>query len=327
VLVEFAERGSFSPRCRPAKNTTLLKSFQQVLQDYLEFSKDHLGHGHRTIRLRRNDVTDFLHYLESKGIQSPTAISGLVVTEFVRSRGSLASATFKNRVAALRSFLRYLRICELIEEDLSPYVPTIRRYRHDRIPSVWTQDEVNALLGTVDRGSPQGKRDYAILLLACRLGMRVGDIRELRLENLLWDEARIEISQAKTGESLNLPMGQELGLALIDYLQHGRPASRHREVFLRLMAPFAPFGTNNNLHHIVSLYRRRAGIEISPRSRRGMHSLRHTVATLLLEEQVPIETIAGILGHQTTESTRIYTKVDIKSLRTAALDPQEVCDA
>jgi integrase len=157
--------------------------------------------------------------------------------------------------------------------------------------------------------------------------MRVGDIRELRLEHLLWDEARIEIAQTKTGEPLSLPMSEQIGLALIDYLRHGRPASHHRYVFLRLMAPFEPFGANNNLHHIVAQYRCRAGIALPDHCRRGMHSLRHTLASRLLEQQTPIETIADILGHQTTESTRVYTKVDIKALRTAALDPQEVCNA
>jgi integrase len=179
-------------------------------------------------------------------------------------------------------------------------------------------------LSIVDRSSAQGKRDYAILLLACRLGLRVGDIRTLRLEQLRWDEARIEITQAKTGQPLSLPISEELGRALIDYLRHGRPASAHREVFLRLIAPFEPFGANNNLYPLISQYRRRAGIALPPRCRGGLHSLRHTLASRLLEQQTPLETISDILGHQRSASTRIYTKIDLNTLRTVALDPEEV---
>lgn len=327
VLVEFAEDGCVRHRRRRRKTAPLSPVFRQALNDYLSFSRDYLNHGRRTLRLRAGDLTEFLHFVDSHGIESLTAISGPRVREFVCSRNHLASATLKHYVAALRSFVRYLWANELIGEDLSAHIPVIPHYRYDRIPSVWTNAEVETLLGAVDRGSPKGKRDYAILLLACRLGMRVGDIRQLRLEHLLWDEARIEVIQAKTAQPLSLPMSDEIGRALIDYLRHGRPSSDQRYVFLRLLAPFEPFGANNNLQHIVNQYRRRAGIELPDRCRRGMHSLRHTLASRLLERQTPIETIANILGHRTIESTRVYTKVDINALRTAALDPQEVCDA
>ena len=328
VLLEFARDGCVHHRRRRRTGKTLFSpTFRQILRDYLLFSRDYLGHGCRTLRLRKCDLTEFLHFVESQGIQSVASISGPRVMEFVCSRDHFASATLRHYASALRSFFRYLWAHGLIGEDLSTHVPAIPNYRHSRIPSVWANSEVESLLDTVDRGSPQGKRDYAILLLACRLGMRVGDIRELRLEHLLWDEARIEITQAKTGKPLSLPMSEEVGLALIDYLRHGRPISDQRHVFLRLIAPFEPFGANNNLHHIVNHYRCQAGIELPNHHRRGIHSLRHTLASRLLEQQTPIETIADILGHHTTESTRVYTKVDIKALQTAALDPQEVCNA
>ena len=140
---------------------------------------------------------------------------------------------------------------------------------------------MEALLAAVDRGSPKGKRDYAILLLACRLGLRVSDIVGLRLEHLHWREDRIEMAQAKTGAPLVLPLNEEVGEALIDYLQHGRPVTHHREVFLRLKAPVEPFSRYDNLHQILTFYRQRAGIALPAQARKGLHSLRHTVATPL----------------------------------------------
>jgi len=178
-------------------------------------------------------------------------------------------------------------------------------------------------LEAVDRSSAKGKRDYAILLLACRLGMRVGDIRTLKLDQLHWDDSTIELTQSKTGGPLRLPLTNEMGEALIDYLKSGRPQTAHREVFLKVNPPFAPF-TGNNLHHIVTYWRLLAGIRFRTPQKRGIHSLRHTLATRLLQKGTPFTTIAEILGHTSLESTRIYAKADVEALRSVALDPEEV---
>jgi integrase/recombinase XerD len=105
-------------------------------------------------------------------------------------------------------------------------------------------------------------------------------------------------------------------------LRHGRPVTSHQEVFLRINAPVEPFGSNDNLHHIITFYRQRAGIALPPQGGTGLHSLRHTVATWLLEAGTSLETIASILGHRSLESTQIYTKIDVETLRQAALDPE-----
>jgi integrase/recombinase XerD len=154
------------------------------------------------------------------------------------------------------------------------------------------------------------------------MGLRAGDIRTLRLEQLDWEQASIHIVQGKTGVPLDLPLTEEVGLALIDYLRHGRPAATYREVFLRHNAPFEPFGQDNNLHSIITSYRRKAGIELPHQSRRGLHALRHTLASRLLEAGVPLHTIAGTLGHLSEETTRLYLRIDVKDLRQVALDPE-----
>ena len=204
--------------------------------------------------------------------------------------------------------------------DLSSDVPTVHVRPDATIPSIWKTEDIDALLAAVDTMSPMGKRDRAILLLACRLGMRAGDIRTLTLDSIQWATARITFAQQKTGAIVELPMTNEVAEALIDYLRHGRPATPRREVFLRGNAPFEPFGNNNNLHHVITRYQRLAGIELPAKSRRGLHSLRHTLATRLLGRGVPLETIGAVLGHHSLDVTRRYTKVDIDGLRTAALE-------
>jgi integrase len=183
------------------------------------------------------------------------------------------------------------------------------------------------VLNAVDRESPTGKRDLAILLLACRLGIRVGDIRALRLDELHWRRRCISFRQVKTGAALELPLDDEIAEALIDYLRNGRPPTEYREVFVRAVAPFVPFSATDNLYAIFEKYRRLAGVELPARSRRGLHSLRHSLASRLLASGVPLEQVGSILGHQSLDATRVYTSIDIDALRTAALDVDEDCYA
>jgi integrase len=224
----------------------------------------------------------------------------------------------------MRSFLRFLTMRGILQKDLSVDLPKIRVARDATIPSVWNQQLLVKVLEAVDRSSAKGKRDYAVLLLACRLGLRVGDIRTLKLDQLHWEDSTIEITQAKTETPLSLPLTNEVGEALIDYLKSGRPQTAHREVFIKVKPPFDPFMRDTHLHHIVTRWRELAGIQFWAPQKRGIHSLRHTLATRLLEKGTPLTTIAEILGHTSLESTRIYAKADVEALRSVALDPEEV---
>lgn len=322
ILVEFNLHGCYQRRCRTAQKVYLSAPLQTPLDTYLAFCRNHLHCTPGTLRCRTRHLTRFLHSLEAHQVNDPTRIQAAHPADFLRSQIHLRPKTLAVIVSDLRSFLRFLCMQGILSEDLSPHVPRVRVAQDGRLPSVWSGADVEALLAAVDRGSPKGKRDYAILLLACRLGLRVSDIVGLRLEHLHWREDRIEMVQAKTGAPLVLPLHEEVGEALIDYLQHGRPVTHHREVFLRLKAPVEPFSSNDNLYHLLTFYRQRAGIALPAQARKGLHSLRHTVATRLLEAGTPLETIAGILGHLSPQSTHIYAKVDVEALRRAALDPE-----
>ncbi len=324
VLLEFQAHGCFQRRRSVTSHIVLPASSEAALDDFEGFCIEHVGISTRSMRVRRRDVTRFLLFLDAQGVADLHTISAGHIGSFMRSRAHLRPATLSLLASHLRAFLRYLAMEGVVAASLVGRVPKIRVQRDESIPDVWTAEEVEALLGAVDRASPVGRRDYAILLLAARLGMRAGDIRELRLEELRWDESSIVRRQSKTGVPVMLPMTHEVGEAIIDYLRNGRPESPCREVFLRANAPFEPFGRDNNLHSIISTYRRRAGIALPKRSRKGLHSLRHTVATRLLEADTPLLVISAAMGHLSSETIRIYAKVDIAALRKAALDVPEV---
>lgn len=167
-----------------------------------------------------------------------------------------------------------------------------------------------------------GKRDYAIILLACRLGLRCGDIKKLTKENFQWEQKQLVFVQSKTRTTLSLPITQDVGWAVIDYLRYGRPKVDSPYVFIRHLAPFLPFTEDNHLNKIISKYMKMAHIPMK-KKKVGMHSLRHTLASLLLEIDTPLPVISDILGHVDTESTAVYLKVDIEKLKECPLDFQE----
>jgi site-specific recombinase XerD len=334
VLADFAETGHIERAFAEVEAIHLVPAMQNTLRDYLQYCKDRLYLRPGTLDGRTTELTIFLDFLHSKRARTLEQIQAADLSEFISCRADLPLGrirrdqwlepkTVARIVSDMRSFLRFLTMRGILQKDLSAELPKIRVPRDAKIPSVWEQELVVRLLEAVDRSSAKGKRDYAILLLACRLGMRVGDIRTLKLDQLHWEDSTIEVTQSKTGTPLRLPLTSEVGEALIDYLKSGRPQTAHREVFLKVKPPFDPF-TGNNLHHIVTYWRLLGGIRFRTAQKRGIHSLRHTLATRLLEKGTPFTTIAEILGHTSLESTRIYAKANVEALRSVALDPEEM---
>jgi site-specific recombinase XerD len=323
VLADFAKSGRIDRGKTELEAIRLVPAMQKTLSDYEKYCKDRLHLRPSTLDRRTTELTIFLDFLHSRKARTLHEIQALDLSDFVSWRDHLQPKTVSRIVSDVGSFLRFLTMRGILQKDLSVELPRIRIPRDAKIPSVWEQELVVRLLKAVDRSSTKGNGDYAILLLACRLGMRVGDIRTLQLDQIHWQDSTIEVTQSKTGTPSRLPLTSEVGEALIDYLRSGRPQTAHREVFLKVTPPFAPF-TGNNLHHIVTYWRLLAGIRFRTPQKRGMHSLRHTLATRLLEKGTPLTTIAEILGHTSVESTRIYAKANVEALRSVALDPEEL---
>ncbi len=217
ILVEFNLHGCFQRRRCTAQKINLTATLQTIYNNYIEFCSDYLHCSPGTMRCRARHIIRFLHFLESTKVMNPAIINPKHLSDFVGSQIHLKPKTVAVIVADLRSFMRYLCMVGVLPHDLSPSVPKVRIPRDARIPSVWSRNDVEAILQAVDRHSPKGKRDYVILLLACRLGMRVSDIRNLRLDDIHWEEERIDFIQLKTKVPSALPLTEELGEALVDY--------------------------------------------------------------------------------------------------------------
>lgn len=323
VLGEFRLHKCFH-KWRPSTlQPPLPPSFQEASVAY-EAACRQAGIRERTMQVRRLMIRKLAEFVRPRGIADVAGLNPPVLSDFIAAQSRYNANTVCVLVRNLRLFLRYLHQVGRHPCDLSRALPRVPGRYRDLLPTTWTREEVERILAGVDRGSPVGKRDYAILLLAARLGMRTSDLITLRLEHLQWEAGRIQKVQSKTGQLLDVPLLPDVGEALIDYLKHGRPPSAYREVFLRGVAPIQPLSTGGALYGLIQRYVRRAGVAMPPESRRGMHALRHAVASHLLEQGTPLEVISGVLGHVDSDSTRIYTKVDIDRLRQCALDVAEV---
>jgi integrase len=227
----------------------------------------------------------------------------------------------EHTLCAVRSFLRFAGNDGLVEGTVLEAVPAAKSPKQARIPSVWDPADVAKIPRAVDRGNPCGTRDYAIILLITRLGLRGVDVTRLRFADLDWPGHRLSVVGAKTGHRVQLPLLKDVGWAVIDYIRSGRPQSDCPEVFISHTAPIGPFSDQDHLHQILVKHARAAHVPVSEKRRHGMHSLRHTLATRLMEDGTPLEQIADILGHQSVASTGVYLKSSLGLLATCALDP------
>ena len=227
-------------------------------------------------------------------------------------------------IHGLRKFFRHLYLRESIESDLAAFFPRDNYKKQAKLPSTYNVEEIRKMLASVDRSTATGKRNYPILLLATILGLRASDIASLKFENISWENSTVRITQQKTGKELELPLLPEIGNAIIEYLRHGRPKSVSPYVFLLAVRPY----TRTSQPVITQIAKKCfADARVNTANKHhGAHALRHTLATLLLEDRVKLPVISEVLGHNSTESTRYYLRVDLPSLRNCALDVPAVGD-
>ena len=295
--------------------------YEALVPTYLDFVRRHRGR--RTTQQIEDALGRFLRWLATGGITELDQLTPTLLRDYLPSLHHFRRATLAVHASALRGWLGYLRLQGLVASDLAQAIELPRLALNSPPPHVLDTPTIEKLLSAVNRSTPLGKRDYAMLLLAARYGLRASDVRTLRMEDIRWREQRIVLIQSKTQHSLELPLLADVDEALADYLQHGRPACPAREIFLRHMRPIAPFSNGNSHWAVMARALRAAGID-DAHPRRGFHRLRHSLATHLLGNGVALDVISDVLGHTSVEATRRYAQVDLVGLRSVALGEAEV---
>lgn len=205
-----------------------------------------------------------------------------------------------------------------MQPDLSIVLQHYKWNKKEKLPSVYTAKEVSQIESSLDRADATGKRNYAMTLLASRLGLRASDIAHLTFGNIDWEKSTITLSQCKTGKVIELPLLADIGESIIDYLKYGRKKSDSQRVFLYTRAPFTPISqaaVANTIGHLINI----SGVNTTGR-KHGAHAMRHSLASRFLENRESISVISEALGHQSTTTTMSYLRIDAESLRKCALN-------
>jgi integrase len=321
VLLECFETGRIAWKYYEDPPVYLHQSaFLRLYPDYL----DHLQAEKKaagTLQTYGVVARQFLEYLEQRKIQEIAAVGLNEIGAFIPCISKqYRPASMRTVLTALRCFLRYVEAQDLTPIRLSNALPGSMGRVSPIVPTL-TREEEQHLLEAAEplRATASGKRDYAMLLLALRLGLRSIEIIRLKREDIHWHSNTIEIVGAKSGRRLVLPLLAEVGNAVADYILNGRPASPLPYVFLSSAAPYRCLSGHANCYGISRKLMAKAGIRQEKGARRGFHCLRHSLATRLLANGTPLPIISSLLGHQNKESTKVYLSTDLERLRACAL--------
>lgn len=313
-MSDFSDNGSI----RPVKQQIFFEgSIGEAIQEYISYRVS-LRLNKHTIEEGQQQLFRFTRYLATIGVRSVKEINHLHVLNFIKTIDPKYHTLIQRSLKSLRGFLRYANNEGLIETDPFELVPKYKYIKQPKLPSFYSPDEIEKMIASIDRSRPVGKRNYAVVLLAARLGLRASDIANLKFDNLFWDKSTVILNQIKTGKRIDLPILPEVGNAIIDYIKHGRPKSDCRSVFLIANSSFSPL-TSCSITGIVHSSLVKAGIDIAQR-KHGPHALRHSLASILLEKATMLPVISEVLGHQDTESTNYYLRIDLKSMSHCALE-------
>lgn len=296
------------------------KQFNHILSMYEEHLKSsEISISTQNVQLRI--IKRFLFYIENHDILS---LQNFFIKEYIFkyiNSPTLSHSTKSNYSKNIKKFLNFTFKNQLSKISGDSIFPRIHRNSRERILSFYSSQEISSVINSIDTTTPIGKRDYVIALLASTLGLRAGDIVNLKLENFDFDKKHLKIIQQKTKKPLIQPFTDEILFSLLDYLKNGRPNTNTDYIFIRYSAPFDKL-TPSCLSTTITRYFKLAGIDISTR-KHGMHSLRHSLANNLLHNNVSLQDVSATLGHSYISTTTMYTNIDLKTLKLLSL---EVCD-
>ncbi len=289
---------------------------ERCTQAYEQHLRDARGLARATII---NDVPFIRSFLKDRfggGLVTLSHLCARDVVRFVQHQAPrLHPKRAKLLTSALRSLLRYARYRGKVKLDLAAAVPIVANWSMSSIPRAIGTDAVRQLLASIDRSTAVGRRDYAILLLLARLGLRASEVAFLELDGIDWKAGQLSV-RGKSGQRSDLPLSTEVGKAIVAYLRRGRPPCSSRRVFLRARAPVCGFRGASGVGSIVRHRLQRAGV-VAPTY--GAHQFRHGLATDMLRQGASLSEIGELLGHHNPQTTKIYTQVDLDALRTLAL--------
>lgn len=272
------------------------------------------------IQTRVGRIKQFLIHIHSIGCVGINELTADILICFIGNLSDRYSSTGKTNILyTLRNYFSCPYVKNQLEFDPLSFLTNLHTNKHERLELYYAPEEIQRVLSAVDRTTANGKMHYLMMLFAGLYGLRSCDIRMLEFTNIDWKRQLIMLNQHKTGGYLELPLIQEVLLAILDYVRNARPDTTDSHIFIRQRSPHLPYSDNNHFANKIAAYFKEAGVS-TKNKHAGLHSMRHSLATALLKDNVPIHDIADILGHSSLQSTTKYIWSDMEQLRSAALE-------
>lgn len=320
ILFEFAECGHFLRIHQKPAYIELPEAFTNLFLSYRD-EINTLNLAKSSQRRKLDEFKKHFKFLADKGILNPADITFEYVYDYFNSMNKdYSKQTIASTQSTIRDIYNWLYDSKYISFSGDSVLPYIKRNPRDKLISYYSKEEIDQLLSCIDTNTNYGKCVYSIITILAHLGLRAGDIIRLKFSDIDWNHNRIEIIQQKTDNPLSLPLVDEVKYPLIDYIKNARPESIDTDyIFITINTPYLRYKSSSAIHRMVTESMRIAGIEFEGRHH-GPHSLRHSLATSLMNENVPLSAISSILGHQSTMATEVYLTVDETHLKELSLE-------
>lgn len=317
ILDNFDEYKKIFIKNQKIKHNDLPNEWNQILDNYLNFSKNVKQNSKGTINVKEKFLKKELYYFVKNNLENLSDFSNDHIRMYVNDAINDGKSTTIKKIYIFREFLVYLFMENIIRDDLSIYIPKIKQKNRIKIPTYIKQDKIEQLLDSITKNTKTEIRDYAIILIAARYGLRISDILNIKLKDIDWKDHKITIIQPKTGNLNSFPLTKEVGWAIIDYIKNSRPKCENEYLFVKSKYPFDKM----EQFYRFNSYFDKIYTTTNNFNKKGIHNLRHSLAKNMLDNGIPISTIASTLGHKDLNTTsKTYLKIDIQNLKKCGLE-------
>ena len=304
-------------RCLPnALYSEYPSKWNIILEKYIEYCKNDRYNSERSLKVKKDYLVKLLSYFHNSKISSLNKITRDTIITFINETIDKGNVSKRRNFYVLKEFLNYLFIEGILQEDLSYLVPKIKRIQRKKLPTYLKPENVENLLSIIPKETAIQKRDYVIILIAARLGLRVSDILNIKLKDIDWKNHKLIIYQTKNNNLNNLPLTKEVGWSIIDYIKNGRPKCNTEYLFVKHKYPFEKL----NQFQSFNKYFEKIDVEYNSENKKGIHNLRHSLATNLLNNEIPVNIIASSLGDSIETTAKTYIKVNKNRLKECFLE-------
>lgn len=323
IFMEYYQYGNYLKTHQKSKKLFVPLNYSKVFKVFQENFVNNLNIIEKSKRRKLWVISNFFEYLDSQNIQNINDLKILDVSNYIvylENDKKYANETMRIQRTVLREALDWFYQKNIITFSGRQAFPLIRNDSRAKLLSTYTNEEIEQLLNIINTNNRYGKCIYSILTILAYLGLRAGDVINLKFEDIDFEKNKIEFKQSKTGNLLILPLIDEVKYPLLDYIKNGRPKCEEKEyIFITLYAPFTRFKSTTSIFRMVEGAMKKAGINYFNKHH-GPHSLRHSLATTMINNNVPISSISQILGHNNIKTTEIYITKDTTHLRELTLE-------